>query len=148
MGEAVTFWHWWGLGGILLVLEILAPGVFLLWVAVGAGVAGVIALAAPTLGWEIEAIVMMAVAVVTAYLGRGFYPGNRHGIIDIGATTLNRRGARLVGRVVVLEQPIANGSGRIEVDGSHWTVNGPDTPVGVKVRVIDSEGTILKVAPE
>jgi membrane protein implicated in regulation of membrane protease activity len=147
-GMAVSFWHWWALAGVLLALEIAAPGVFFLWVSIGAGVAGVVALAAPALSWEICAIIMMAVAVVSAYFGRGFYAGRRrHGQGEEGGT-LNRRGARLVGSVVTLEQPIVNGAGRVQIDGSHWTVNGPDAPAGAKVRVTEAEGTILKVTPD
>ncbi len=140
----VTFWHWWGLAGILLALEVTAPGVFFLWVALGAAVSGVVALAFPAVSWETEAVIMMVVAVATALAGRRFYPRHVPGVLGV----LNRRSARLVGRVVVLEQPIAAGSGRAELDGTHWTVTGPDAPVGSRMRVVGVEDTILKVTPE
>jgi membrane protein implicated in regulation of membrane protease activity len=28
--EAVQFWHWWALGGVLVTIEMLAPGVMFL----------------------------------------------------------------------------------------------------------------------
>ena len=141
----VTYWHWWGLAGVLLALEVAAPGVFFLWVALGAAVSGVVALAFPMLAWETEAVIMMAVAVATALVGRRFYPRRKTGE---ASGMLNRRSARLVGRMVTLEQAIAAGSGRAELDGSHWTVTGPDAPAGSRMRVVEVEDTVLKVMPE
>jgi hypothetical protein len=141
----LTFWHWWGLAGILLALEVTAPGVFFLWVAIGAVVAGFVVLAVPDMAWETASIIMIVVAIVTALIGRRFYPRHK---VDESTETLNRRTAALVGRVVTLEQPIVDGSGRAQMDGSHWTVNGPDAPAGSRVRVVGHEGTILKVMPD
>ena len=33
-----TFWHWFALGGGLLLLEMLTPGVVFLWLALAAGI--------------------------------------------------------------------------------------------------------------
>ena len=29
--EALTYWHWWILTAILIILEVFAPGAFFLW---------------------------------------------------------------------------------------------------------------------
>lgn len=56
MGEILSraeFWHWWVLALVLLALEIAAPGTFFLWLAVAAGVVGLILLLLPALAWQI-----------------------------------------------------------------------------------------------
>jgi len=139
----VSFWQWWILAGVLLVAELTAPGVFFLWVAFGAAIAGVLALLAPSLSWEIEGLVMAVVAVVSALYGRRFYDPRRRPSDD---PLLNRRASRAIGRVLTLETPIVNGTGRVKVGGSHWTVSGPDLPAGANVRVVGViDGTVLRV---
>jgi hypothetical protein len=141
----VTFWHWWILAGVLLCAEVMAPGVFFLWVAFGAGVAGLTALLAPGLGWEVEGLLMAVVAVVSALFGRRFYDPRRARPSDNPA--LNRRGEHYVGRLLSLETAIVNGTGRVKVGGSYWTVGGPDLPAGSKVKVVGVDGAMLKVEP-
>ncbi|MCY1462708.1 Inner membrane protein YbbJ [compost metagenome] len=58
---------------------------------------------------------------------------------------LNRRAEQLVGRVVVLEQAIADGIGRAKIDDAFWVVAGPDLPSGSRVRVVAVDGMTLKV---
>ena len=51
----------------------------------------------------------------------------------------------MVGVVAPLDQPIANGRGRIKVGDAFWAVTGPDLPAGHAVRVIAVDGMDLKV---
>ena len=37
---AVEFWHWWALGGVLLIVEALVPGFVFLWLGVAASLVG------------------------------------------------------------------------------------------------------------
>ena len=55
------------------------------------------------------------------------------------------RGQSLIGRTATLEQPIAEGRGRIRLDDTMWSVQGPDLPVGTRVRVTASNGRDLTV---
>ena len=40
--STLLFWHWWVLGLVLVVIEMIAPGFFLLWIGLAAGVTGLI----------------------------------------------------------------------------------------------------------
>ncbi|UXN74809.1 NfeD family protein [Devosia sp. A8/3-2] len=60
---------------------------------------------------------------------------------------LNRRADRYIGREAVLEQPIIGGFGRIVLGDSVWRVAGPDLPAGARVRIVGSDGAVLKVEP-
>lgn len=61
---------------------------------------------------------------------------------------LNARGAREVGRTVVLDQPIVAGRGRIRMHDSVWTVEGPDLPAGATVRIIARRSAVLVVVAD
>jgi inner membrane protein len=60
---------------------------------------------------------------------------------------LNRRSAQLIGRVVVVEEAIAHGRGKVRVGDTFWPVEGPDAPVGARVRVAAARGAVLVVEP-
>jgi membrane protein implicated in regulation of membrane protease activity len=58
---------------------------------------------------------------------------------------LNRRGDQLVGRVLVVEEAIEGGRGKVRVGDTLWPAEGPDTPAGIEVRVTAARATILMV---
>jgi inner membrane protein len=140
--QSVVFWHWWVLGVGLLVLEVLAPGSFFLWLAVAAGLTGLVKLVAPGLGWEIQLVLFALLSVATLVVGRAIV--KRHPI-ETTDSTLNRRGEQHVGRVYALAAAIENGRGTLQVGDSVWRVEGPDLPAGAQVRVIAADGAKLKV---
>jgi membrane protein implicated in regulation of membrane protease activity len=58
---------------------------------------------------------------------------------------LNRRGQRMVGRRVVVVEPIVNGRGKVKVGDGAWLAEGPDVAAGTEVEVVAVDGTTLKV---
>jgi membrane protein implicated in regulation of membrane protease activity len=58
---------------------------------------------------------------------------------------LNRRGLQLVGRVLIVEEAIEGGRGKVRVGDTLWPAEGPDTPAGTEVRVTAARVTILLV---
>ena len=138
----IVFWYWWALAAVLLVFEMMLPGVVFLVLAIGAGVAGAMLLIAGDVSLEIQLVVFAIVSVVSAiglrrYL-RGLLPR---------ASTLNARGESLVGQIFVLDQPILGGRGRIKLGDGSWSITGPDMVAGAKVRVAAVSGTELRVEP-
>lgn len=140
--ENLVFWHWWVLGLALLVLEIMMPGTFFLWLAVAAGITGLVMLVFPGMGWELELVVFAVLAVASVLIGRAIV--KRHPIESEDAT-LNRRAEQYIGRFYVLVEPIRNGRGSLQVGDSVWRAAGPDLPAGTAVKVIAVEGAVLKV---
>ncbi|WP_454746897.1 NfeD family protein [Ciceribacter selenitireducens] len=138
-------WSWWLLGLLLLAAELLLPGVFLVWIGIGAIATGVLSLLlweTALWGWQIQLLVFAALAVVATLLGRRLLSKSDH-VTD--EPLLNQRGASLVGRTATLQEPIAEGRGRIRLDDTHWPVLGPDLPVGTKVRIVSWNGRDLTV---
>lgn len=140
--EALNHWHWWILALGLLVVEMLMPGVFFLWIGLAAGVTGFVAWLAPGLGWQIDFLIFAVLGVVSAVIGRRYWKPSQTVSAD---PTLNQRGQQYVGQVFALEGAIENGHGRVKVGDSSWLVEGADLPAGAKVRVTGVNGARLKV---
>jgi membrane protein implicated in regulation of membrane protease activity len=140
--EKLGPWSWIVLGLVLMGLELLAPGVFFLWLGLAAMLTG-LADWALSLSWQAAALVFALLSVAAVLIGRAI---THDRATDEGARpTLNRRGHALVGQVFILESPIASGCGRIRVDDSSWRVVGPDAPSGASVRVVRVDGSTLVV---
>jgi membrane protein implicated in regulation of membrane protease activity len=138
------FWDWWGLGLVLLILEVFLPGFVFLWMGIASGITGLVLLFSPSLGWQYQIILFAVLPVASIALWRR-WNGKRP--IHTADPTLNRRAAQYVGRTFTLEAPIINGRGHIHVDDSYWRVDGQDMPAGTPVRVVAAEGVVLKVTP-
>jgi membrane protein implicated in regulation of membrane protease activity len=141
--DGTQFWHWWILAAIFAGIEILAPGVFFIWLGAAAALTGLIALIIPSLGWEIEALIFAVLAVVTVVYWRNRV--RKGAAEDDPAAMLNRRGAQMIGRTAVLSEPIQNGRGKARIDDTVWRVEGGDLPAGTQVKVTGVDGAILKV---
>jgi membrane protein implicated in regulation of membrane protease activity len=134
-------WAWIILGVILIGLELLAPGIFLIWLGLAALATGLTD-AAFTLSWQASALLFAALSIASVLMGRVINGAS----VESGASDdLNRRGEALVGRVFTLAAPISAGEGRIRVGDSSWRVTGPDAASGTSVRVVRVDGTTLVV---
>jgi hypothetical protein len=140
----ILFWYWWALAAVLLVCEMLLPGVVFLFIAVGAAATGLVLLVASDASLEFQLAVFAIVSVVSAVALRPYLKRLQSRTAD---PTLNARGAALVGQVFVLDQPILGGRGRIKLGDGSWIVTGPDMVAGAKVRVAAVNGTELRVEP-
>jgi hypothetical protein len=137
--------HWiWLLGAIALgIAELIAPGVFLIWLAAAAAATGLLTLAfGIDLPFQFAVFALLAIAAV--YSGRRWYLANPMPSAD---PMLNDRAARLVGRTVVVVQAIENGEGRVKVGDSVWSCRGADCATGSRVRITGADGSCLKVEP-
>ena len=52
-------WFWWVVAGVLLLLELMAPGMFFIWFALAAGVVGIIDLIF-SFSWQVEIVLFAA----------------------------------------------------------------------------------------
>lgn len=141
-GFTVVFWHWWAIGALLLIVELLAPGMFFMWLAEAAVVTGVLLLVFPAMALEYQLIAFSLLGLVSIAAFRKFL--NRHPIAT-DQPLLNQRAAQYIGRVFTLENPIVNGQGKIRVDDSRWKIHGADCEAGRKVKVVAADGVILRV---
>ncbi len=148
MNELLTFfgsWTWWIAACVLLILELMAPGVFLVWLGVAAAAVGVIELAID-LSWQVEIAVFSALSLLLVLTARPWVLKRQQ--IDTDQPHLNQRILDYVGRKFILETAIVNGRGSVRIDDTLWDVMGEDQKVGTWVRVTGVEGLRLTVIPE
>jgi membrane protein implicated in regulation of membrane protease activity len=137
-------WSWLAAGAVLLGFELLAPGVFMLWLGLAAILVG---LASFVIAWswqaQVIAFVVFSLAAVPLW--------RRISLTQRGKEPegfLNRRADAFVGRVFTLEKPIVDGNGTVRIDDSIWRVIGPDLSAGSRVKVVRAEGAMLTVEKE
>ena len=140
--DTLGAWSWVIFGLILIGGEMLAPGVFLIWLGLAALLTGaVVGLA--DIGWQAAALVFAGLSLVCVLVGRLLT--RRKGEEPDAATGLNDRGRQLIGRVFRLEATMLGGEGRIRVGDSSWRITGPELLAGSEVKVVRVEGATLVV---
>ncbi len=138
-----NYWIWIAVGLALAVLEILVPGVYLIWLAAAALITGGLSYLVG-FGWPLEIISFVSLALIAVYSARRYL--SERPIIS-SDPLLNQRGGRMVGEIALVVQPIESGSGRVKLGDSEWIARGPDTAVGERVRISGNDGAILLVEP-
>jgi membrane protein implicated in regulation of membrane protease activity len=136
-------WHWFLLAIALIVLEVLTPTAFFMWLAVAAGLVGLVLAVFSDLDWQIQLLLFALLSVLSLVVGRHFL--KRHPIAS-DEPLLNKRGHQYIGRVFTLDQPIVNGVGKLRVDDTTWKIAGEDCPPGTRVTVTGVDGVVLLVA--
>ncbi len=147
--ETIVYWHWLALAGVFAGLEILSPGVFLIFPGLAAVIVGVALMAAPGLDWRVQVLLFAILAVAFIFIGRRIY-GRMSASEDHGG--LNRRGERLIGQVFPLADAMIGGRGRVRVGDTDWLARmadgaDADLPKGRPMRVTAIEGATLIVTP-
>jgi membrane protein implicated in regulation of membrane protease activity len=134
---------WLALAAVLAIVELLMPGIFLVFIAAGAAVTGLIALVLPLPIFAEIAIFAVASSIAVA-IGRRWY--SRHPI-ESSDPLLNDRIARLIGQTVTVSHAIVSGEGRVRVGDGEWPARGVDMPTGARVRVTGAKDGSLDVEP-
>ena len=137
-------WNWLIAGLLLIGVEVLVPGVFMLWLGLAALLVGLLAFVVD-LHWQTQILLFAVFAAAAVPVWRRLA---RRSKAEISNPFLNRRTDALVGRVFTLEKPIQDGSGTVRIDDTIWRVTGPDTPAGSRIRVVKADGAMLTVAAE
>ena len=144
--DQLTFWHWFALGAVLMILEVFVPGVVFLWLGVAAAITGIVFWTLPDLTLEMQLIVFAVLSVISVIAGRVF-AGSREKSGD--KPNLDQPGAQHVGAIYMLEETTLNGHGKVRIGDSLWSVElrpvGMELPKGGLVRVEDVEGATLIV---
>jgi membrane protein implicated in regulation of membrane protease activity len=138
-------WNWFILGAILLGLEALLPGSFMLWFGLSAISVGLISLAVAW-SWQAQLVAFSVLSIGSIVVWRKLSPPRPDEAPP--QPFLNRRAEGFAGRVFTLERPIVDGSGSVRIGDTIWLVRGPDAPAGSRVKVTGADGGTLLVAPE
>ena len=139
----IDSYGWWLLALGLIAAELIAPGYFLLWIGLAAAVMGIIMLVFPGMPFLAQAIVFAALALALCVVYWKFIRPAAE--LRNDQPLLNRKGDRMIGRRVMVVEPIVNGRGKGKVGDSVWLVEGADCAVGSLGGVVGGPGGTLKV---
>lgn len=136
-------WLWALLGMVLLAAEMLVPGVFLLWFGLAAlATAALVFAVDPSL--PVQIVNFSFLALIFAYSAKRFLADRP---IVSSDPLLNNKVGRMLGEVGVVSLALEGGSGRVRLGDSEWQAEGPELPVGERVKVTGNRGTVLLVEP-
>ena len=135
-------WIVWLLAGLmLLIAEMLVPGVFLMWIGLACIGTGLAALSVP-LSFDRQVLIFAVLVVATLAVGLR---------LRRRPPRLRTQTAGLAGRTAVALQ-FHGREGRVRLGDSDWAARmAPGTPTpdaGTRLLVEDVDGTILIVRPE
>jgi len=135
----------WMIGGVLLLItEIVAPGFFLVFIGAAALATGAFALMFG-LGLPAQLALFALYSMVAVMIGRRVYGDSPPAAED---TMLNDRSARLIGRSVIVVEPVDDHGGRVRVGDSDWSARGGPAAAGERVRITGIDGNCLSVEPD
>lgn len=136
-------WSWIIAGLVLLALELVLPGGFLLWMGIAGILTGLLVLLQP-LDWPVQWLIFGVLSLVSILI---WVRLTRNRGAQTDRPLLNQRAEQFVGREAVLDRPIAGGFGRLALGDTIWRVAGPDLPAGQKVRIVGADGAVLRIEP-
>ena len=136
---------WWLIGGvILLIAEIVAPGIFLIFIGAAAIATGVFVLLLD-LGLAPALALFALYTAVAVAVGRKVYANKP---VSSSDPYLNDPSARLIGRIVTVVEAVDDHGGRVHVGDSEWSARGGPAEAGARVRITGVDGNCLKVEAE
>ena len=144
--DTLGAWSWIILGGILLAIEVIAPGTFILWFGVSAILVGLISFAIDW-NWQEQGVAFAILAIASFVMWWRLIRPARRNEDASDQPFLNRRAQGFVGRVFTLEKPIVDGSGTVRIGDTIWRVTGPDCAAGSRVKIARADGATLFVEP-
>jgi len=136
-------WAWIALGLTLAALEMLVPGVYLIWLALAALVTGALTFVFD-FGVALQVVEFVFLSLIAVYTARRVFSEQPIASSD---PLLNNRVGRLIGQTGVVTTAIEHGEGRIHQGDSDWSARGPELPAGARVRIVGFDGGTLIVEP-
>lgn len=141
---SLGIWNWVVLGLILLILELVVSGVFLVWFGIAAVLTALVSWLFSKFTWfdhwQIQIALFLIFSVILVIAGRNFFRREK----ETDQPMLNQRTMQMIGQIATLQGPIIDGHGRVRIDDTIWRVKGDDAPTGTKVKLISfSDGAFL-----
>ena len=151
MNELFSFLNHWGIWGwltfglILMILELIIPGTFIIWFGFGAVITGIVVALIP-LSASGQVATFAICSTVSVFFGFFIYKKIFGANKEVGQQ--NKTGARkYIGQTFkVVETIDEDGEGKVAVGDTVWLAKS-DHPIaqGRRAKVVDVKGTILIV---
>lgn len=136
-------WSWFIIGCLLMALEAIIPGVFILWIGLAAIVVGLFVSLWPEAPLGIQFLVLAIAIGASVWAGLQLHRKRR---LSVEQTGLNSGLQSYIGRQAVAITAFTQGQGRIRLDDSFYTaLSTTHIEEGSVVRVTAIEGSLLVV---
>lgn len=141
-----SHWYWLIAAALLLILEIIIPGIFLIWLGLGAALVGLFLLLAPGAdpAWQLLALAVSICIAVAAGLKW------QKKLLHRQPQSLNLGLEGFIGRSARVSQAFVHGQGRVYLEDSTYAAvcNSAALSEGLPVVVTAVDGGLLVVEPE
>ena len=138
-------WTWFIIGVLLLLLELMLPGMVIVWFGAAAIGVGLLDLIIP-MNWQVEFAVFSILSVVLLVIGRPIV--TRRINTESEQPNLNQRNREFIGKRYKLTEALKDGQGSLNINDTRWRIRGDDVPKGGWVRVTGVDGLELLVEPD
>lgn len=143
----MEFWSnwtiWLSIGFVLLILELMIPGVFLMWWGLAAMITALSAKFFPTLSLGELSTIFALFAVLFSLIWWKIQRNRDQ--VDDRQTDLNSREHHLIGTVGVVVEVVSSNIIRAKFGDTTWKVIGDNLQLGDNVEVLKVEGITLLV---
>ena len=142
--DTLGMWGWMSFGLILMMLELLIPGTFIIWFGLGAVLTGIcVGLMTLTPAMQLTAFIVFS----TISIFFGFFVYKRLFGANKNVGTQDKTGAhKYIGQSFKVVESIQDGIGKVAVGDTVWLAKSDkDIAKGRRVKVVAVEGTILVV---
>lgn len=135
--------NWFTLGIVLIILEMLLPGIFLMWFGISAIIVGAITFIIP-IGTNAELILFAIISVLSVlaviFIMRKVSPNTQSTVTQ----NLNQsRGSEFIGLTFTLDSKVINNNGKLNIGDTVWLIKGPDAIAGTYVSITGIENNTL-----
>lgn len=137
-------WHWLVLGFLLLIMEIVVPGVFFLWWGLAALCMSVLVVLFPHLALTVLFIIY-AILAMSVSLIWWRYQHHRDLYDDQIDCSLNRRDHAMLGATGKVQEINNYGIGRGYFADTTWRIQGENLQINDVIEVIAVDGITLQV---
>lgn len=143
----MTGWQWLMLAAGFLVLEVITP-TFFFWFLTLAAVLMALLVSVVEPSWQMQLMGFAVLALVNGALWRKMMkPKTPDESFLNEADLLNHRGRAFVSKRFVLQTPIENGRGRLQIGDTFWQLESEQSalPAGTLIEVVADLGGRLRV---
>ena len=129
---------WLIAGALLILFEIILPGVYLFWIGIAALMVGGV-LSVIDLSIILQILLFAIFALLAVIVGVKTYKGKEIKSRDLNQT----RGSEFIGRNITLQEAVTNQQGRITLGDTTWSIEGENLPAGSQIRITAVKGNTL-----
>jgi len=138
----LSYWHWFILGLVLLILEAFGAAGFVLGASIGSLATGLIVWITGGMSWEAQVIIGAILATACSIVYWRFFKAD---LQESDRPELNQKTAQFIGRKLTLKKDI-DFEGRIQIGDTFWKVKSEASlKEGDIVEVVSVDETTLNI---